>query len=345
MPLADELRALGESAHREITGAPDLPALEAVRVSLLGRKDGRLTLLLRRVTEVPVELRPEAGRLGNQLKNELAARLEQRRIELTRTAPPARTGLDVTLPGRNRWLGTQHVITRTLNEIVDIFARLGFREELGPEIETDWYNFTALNFKPDHPARDNWAGFYLPGDRLLRSHTSPVQIRVMERQPPPVRIVAPGRCYRPDAFDASHSPVFHQVEGLYVDEGVSMADLKGVLDLFVHAIFGPQVRTRFAPAYFPFTEPSAELACSCVICGGKGCATCKQSGWLELMGCGMVHPYVLRNVGYDPDRYTGYAFGMGVERVAMIKYRIDDLRLLYENDVQFLHQFRPGPVS
>jgi len=335
-----ELEKLLTEARAEIARAVGVPELAALRIRLLGRKEGSLTLLMRRLGEVAAEDRPRIGQLANRVKNEISTLFEQREQALGESAARAPApGIDVTLPGRERAQGTKHLITRTLDEIVDIFVRMGFREELGPDIEDDWHNFTALNFKPDHPARDAWAGFYLEHGWLLRSHTSPVQIRVMESRPPPVRIVAPGRCYRPDPFDASHSPVFHQVEGLYVDEGVSMAHLKGTLDAFCREFFGPGIKTRLQPSYFPFTEPSAELAASCVICGGTGCSTCKNTGWVELLGCGMVHPNVLRNVGYDPDRYTGYAFGFGVERFAMIKHRIDDIRVFFENDIRFLRQF------
>jgi phenylalanyl-tRNA synthetase alpha chain len=341
MSLEVELVGLAETARPAIARTADPQALEELRISYLGRKEGRLTLILRRLPEVAEEERPRIGQLANRLKTEISALLDQRRAELEHERAAAQAaGPDLTLPGRTHWIGTQHPITRTMAELVGICVRMGFREELGSEIEDDWHNFTALNFKPDHPARDIWAGFYLPGDRLLRSHTSPVQIRVMERRPPPVRIVAPGRCYRPDPFDAAgHAPVFHQVEGLYVDEGVSMAHLKGVLDGLVREFFGPGVVVKFGPSYFPFTEPSAEIAATCAICRGPGCPTCKGTGWLELGGCGMVHPHVLRNVGYDPERYTGYAFGIGVERFAMIKYRIDDIRLFFENDIRFLKQF------
>jgi phenylalanyl-tRNA synthetase alpha chain len=336
----ESIQELSQSASVDVASVWTLKELEEVRVNLLGRKEGKLTLLMRRLPELPPEDRPRFGQLANRLKNELSDQIERRRVELEAAqAGVARPRFDLSLPGRRQFLGVQHPITRTTDEIVDIFVRMGFREELGPEIEDDWHNYTALNFKPDHPARDEWAGFYLRNGKMLRSHTSPVQIRVMERQKPPVRIVVPGRCFRPDPFDASHAPVFHQVEGLYVDEGVSMAHLKGTLDRFVREMFGPEVKTRFVPSYFPFTEPSAELACSCMVCQGRGCPTCKRTGWLELMGCGMVHPKVLKNVGYDPERYTGYAFGMGVERTAMVKHRIDDLRLLFENDVRFLRQF------
>lgn len=338
--MESELNALLVEAQTAIAAAADEKELEELRVRLLGRKDGRLTSLMRRLPEVDPGERPHVGQLANRVKNEVTSLLESRRQALSQVeATPARPELDVTLPGRRHWRGSKHLITQCLEEIVGILVRLGFQEELGPDIEDDWHNFTALNFKPDHPARDTWAGFYLEGGWLLRSHTSPVQIRVMESRKPPVRIVTAGRCYRPDPFDASHSPVFHQVEGLYVDEGVSMADLKGTLDTFCREFFGPGVRTRLSPSYFPFTEPSAELAASCVICAGKGCPVCKNTGWVELLGCGMVNPGVLGNVGYDPDRYTGYAFGVGVERFAMIKYQIDDIRLFFENDVRFLRQF------
>jgi len=337
--MESELNALLVEAQAAIAAAGNGTDLEALRIRLLGRKEGRLTLVMRRLSELDPADRPRVGQLANRVKNEITAQLEARQANLGQLVPAASPEFDLTLPGRRRWVGSRHLITQTMEEIVGIFVRMGFQEELGPDIEDDWHNFTALNFKPDHPARDAWAGFYLDGGWLLRSHTSPVQIRVMESRPPPVRIVAPGRCYRPDPFDASHSPVFHQVEGLYVDEGVSMAHLKGTLDQFCREYFGPDVRTRLSPSYFPFTEPSAELAASCVICQGTGCPVCKSSGWVELLGCGMVNPSVLRNVGYDPDRYTGYAFGFGVERFAMIKYRIDDIRLIYENDLRFLRQF------
>jgi phenylalanyl-tRNA synthetase alpha chain len=338
--MESELNALLAEAQAATAATGSEPDLEALRIRLLGRKDGRLTLLMRKLPQADPADRPRLGQLANRVKNEITSLLESRQQALSQSAAPsAGTAIDVTLPGRRHWRGSKHLITQTLEEIVGIFVRMGFQEELGPDIEDDWHNFTALNFKPDHPARDAWAGFYLEGGWLLRSHTSPVQIRVMESRPPPVRIVAPGRCYRPDPFDASHSPMFHQVEGLYVDEGVSMADLKGTLDTFCHEFFGPEVRTRLQPSYFPFTEPSAELAASCVICRGDGCPVCKNTGWVELLGCGMVNPNVLRNVGYDPDRYTGYAFGFGVERFAMIKHRIDDIRVFFENDVRFLRQF------
>lgn len=333
-----EIQELGHTSRQLIEQANSLNELEEVRIRLLGRKEGRLTLLMRRLAQIPAEDRPRLGELANRLKNELTALIDERKSRLSgiRRLPQQ---LDVTLPGRSPWVGSEHLITSTMREIGDIFVRLGFREELGPEIEDDWHNYGALNFRPDHPARDTWAGFYLHDGWLLRSHTSPVQIRVMKSQSPPVRIVAPGRCYRPDPFDASHSPNFHQIEGLCIDRSISMAHLKGTLDSFVKDFFGPEVKTRLSPSYFPFTEPSAELSASCTICSGTGCSTCKGSGWLELAGCGMVHPNVLLNVGYDPQYWSGYAFGFGIERLAMIKHRLDDIRLFYENDRRFLQQF------
>jgi len=243
------------------------------------------------------------------------------------------------LPGKKRPLGRLHPITQVIEKSVDIFVGLGFTVALGPEIESEYYHFEALNMPPEHPARDMWSTFYVTDNLVLRAHTSPVQIRVMEQNDPPVRIISVGRCYRRDPFDPSHSPVLHQIEGLYVDECVSFGDLKGTLEVFVEKMYGEDVGVRFVPSYFPFTEPSAEVKISCVICRGKGCKVCKQSGWLEVLGCGMVHPSVFKAVGYDPDKYSGFAFGMGIDRIAMLKYRIDDIRLFYENDLSFLEQF------
>lgn len=336
----EEIAKLRQAAETTISAAKSLEELEQIRVKLLGRKGG-LTLILRGLSSLPIEARKEIGLLANQTKEQLSVLLESRKVELEKEleAAAAAERIDVTLPGRQLWQGKKHPITQTLDEILEIFVGMGFQEELGPEIETEWYNYDALNFPPDHPARDMIACFNLGNKYLLRSHTSPVQIRVMEKKKPPIRIVAPGRVFRPDAFDASHSPVFYQIEGLYVDEGVSMADLKGTLEVFCKEMFGEKTKARFSPSYFPFTEPSAEVAISCVMCGGTGCKTCKSSGWIEILGSGMVHPKVLENVGYDSVKYTGFAFGMGIERIAMIKYAIDDIRLFYENDLRFLEQF------
>lgn len=328
-----------QAAESAIAEAKSEQELEQIRVKILGRK-GDLTQILRGLTNVPIEQRKEIGWLANQAKEKITSILAAKKIELEKQqAAAAQPRIDITLPGHQRFRGKKHPISQILDEILEIFVGMGYQEELGPEIETVWYNYDALNFPPDHPARDMIACFKLGQDYLLRSHTSPVQIRVMEKKKPPIRIVAPGRVFRPDAFDASHSPVFYQIEVLYVDEGVSMADLKGTIEVFCKEMFGEKTKARFAPSYFPFTEPSAEVAIACVVCGGKGCKTCKNSGWLEILGAGMVHPKVLENVGYDSVKYTGFAFGMGIERIAMIKYGIDDIRLFYENDLRFLEQF------
>lgn len=337
--MQQRLALLKKQAIAEIAAARAPAELERLRVRYMGRKAGELTLVLRSLKGLSEEERRSVGPAANALKDELVEALRKRRTQLETGS--ANEAIDLTLPGRKRFLGYKHPITLVTDRVVDIFVGMGFEEILGPEIETDWYNFEALNIPQGHPARGEMFGnFYLPGDLLLRSHTSPVQIRVMEKMRPPVRVIAPGRVYRRDAFDSSHSPVFYQVEGLYVDGGVSFADLKGTLEVCSQEMFGSDVRVRFAPSYFPFTEPSAELAISCVICGGEGCKVCAHTGWVEILGCGMVHPQVLRNVGYDPDKVTGFAFGMGVERIAMIYYRIDDIRHFYSNDLRFLSQFR-----
>jgi len=335
-----DIESLKQSSVKEIQEAKTLDELEAVRIKYLGRK-GLLTNFLKEIGKLTEDERRTQGRLANLAKNEFNSLFEQKKTELeqVKELSQASSQIDLTLPGRKPWLGHKHPITQVLQEIVEIFVGMGFEEKLGPEIETEWYNYTALNFPEDHPARDQIACFYLDNKYLLRSHTSPVQIRVMEKQKPPVRIIAPGRVFRPDAFDASHAPVFHQVEGLYVDENVSLAELKGTLETFCKKMFGENVNVRFTPSYFPFTEPSADIAISCVICDGAGCKTCKNTGWIEILGSGMVHPAVLENVGYDSEKYSGFAFGMGVERVAMVKYRIDDIRLFFENDIRFINQF------
>ena len=333
--------AILEEARGATAAAHSAAELEQVRVRFLGRQ-GALTQLLRSLGTLPPEERPVVGAAANEAKRQLEALLETRVDEARqaeRVSERRRQRLDLTLPGRRPPLGTVHPLTRVHDEIVTIFAGLGFSVAEGPDIETDYYNFEALNIPADHPARDMQDTFYLPGGLLLRTHTSPVQIRTMLAQKPPVRIVVPGRVHRRDVPDASHSPVFHQVEGLAVDRHVTMADLKGTLELFAREMFGPKSRIRFRPSFFPFTEPSAEVDVVCFLCGGDGCRVCKQSGWLEILGSGMVHPQVLKNVGYDPEEVTGWAFGMGIERIAMLKYGIDDIRLFFENDLRFLKQF------
>ena len=317
-------------------------ALQAVRDEYLGRKRGQVAQLMAAVVKAPPALRPDLGRLANELKRDVEAKLAERRTSLEAARAPA-GAIDVTLAGRRRPLGHRHPLTLVRERMETIFSRMGFEIVDGPELEDDYHNFEALNMPADHPARDMQDTLYLSrpqdGRSVLRTHTSGMQIRYMETHAPPVRIVAPGRVYRRDNLDVTHSPMFHQVEGLVVGEGISMADLKGTLTAFVHELFGPGTAVRFRPSFFPYTEPSAELDIGCFICRGNGCAVCKQSGWLEILGSGMVHPALFEAVGYDPERYTGWAFGMGIERVAMLKYRVDDIRMFYENDLKFLEQF------
>jgi phenylalanyl-tRNA synthetase alpha chain len=333
-----EVRSLQDEVQRRIDAASDLDTLDAVRIEWLGRKAGRITALMKSIPSVPPEERAAFGQAVNALKAAVTERLEARKaaLESTRRGGPA---VDVTLPGRRLRLGRLHPITRAMLEMVEIFGRLGFAVVEGPEVEDEWHNFVGLNIPAAHPARDPLDNYYLKDHVLLRTQTSTVQIRIMENRKPPVRVIAPGRVYRPDTVDAGHSNMFHQLEGLWVEEGVTFADLKSVLSTFARAFFGPSVRTRFQPSYFPFTEPSAEFYVSCLLCGGSGCPACKRTGWIEILGCGMVDPNVFQAVGYDPEKITGFAFGMGIDRQAMLKYGINDIRLLFENDVRFLRQF------
>lgn len=337
----DAVPDLLQTAQAAIAGANDGAALEQVRVHYLGKK-GVLTERLKALGQLAPEQRRHAGQAINDLKQTLESALSARKAVLQAAALDARLrseAIDVTLPGRGQSAGGQHPISRTLERIAALFAQIGFTVAQGPEVEDDFRNFEALNIPAHHPARAMHDTFYFDAHTLLRTHTSPVQIRVMEQQAPPIRIIAPGRVYRCDS-DITHSPMFHQVEGLLVDEGVSFADLKGVLDDFVRSFFERDLAVRFRPSYFPFTEPSAEVDMQCVICGGAGCRVCKHSGWLEVLGCGMVHPAVFAKVGIDSERYTGYAFGMGVERLAMLRYGVNDLRLFFDNDLRFLRQFQ-----
>jgi phenylalanyl-tRNA synthetase alpha chain len=350
------------------TGFPDLdallprlaavPALEAValeaeQVAVLGRKSGLLTAALRSLSSLPVDERKRFGAAVNQLKGQFEAAFAARAeaLEAERRRREA-AGLDLTMPGRRRWMGAEHPVTRVVDEIVGIFRELGFAVATGPEVETEWYNFLALNFPADHPAMDMHDTLYLdappaegePGGRLLlRTHTSPVQIRTLLAGPPPVRVVIPGMVYRNDAIDASHLPAFSQIEGLAVDEGISFVDLKATLTHFARRFFSPVTRTRFRPSFFPFTEPSAEMDVECQLCHGRGCPACKGTGWMEILGCGMVHPAVLENCRLDAERYTGWAFGMGPHRIALLRYGVPDIRLLLGGDMRFLEQVgRPG---
>jgi len=338
MSRLDEVNAVRTEVLGRIDAAADADALEAVRIEWLGRKAGRLTGLLKSIATVPPAERAPFGEAVNRLKADITARFDARKASLEATRP-RRQAVDVTMPGRPLRLGRLHPISRATREMAEVFGRLGFEMVEGPEVEDEWHNFVGLNIPPAHPARDPLDNYYLTDDLLLRTQTSTVQIRIMEGRPPPVRVVAPGRVYRPDTVDAGHSNMFHQLEGLWVDEGVTFADLKSVLTTFAQAFIGPEVRTRFLPSYFPFTEPSAEFYLSCLLCGGRGCPACKRTGWMEVGGCGMVDPNVFEAVGYDAEKYTGFAFGFGIDRSAMLKYGISDIRLLFENDVRFLSQF------
>ncbi len=335
-----ELSQLVEEATGLIAAAEQLVALDELRVRYLG-KSGLLTAQLKQLGKLPAEERPQAGQAINKAKQALQEIIENRKSELSQRALAARLSserVDVTLPGRGLGQGGLHPVTRTLERIEELFTRSGFAIEEGPEIEDDYHNFEALNIPAHHPARAMHDTFYFDAHMLLRTHTSPVQIRTMKNAGPPLKIIAPGRVYRCDS-DLTHTPMFHQVEGLLVDEGVSFADLKGVLYDFLQNFFERDLKIRFRPSYFPFTEPSAEVDIECVMCGGDGCRVCSHTGWLEVLGCGMVHPEVFRHVGIDSEKYTGYAFGMGVERLTMLRYGVNDLRLFFENDLRFLKQF------
>jgi len=335
-----DLEELAERVGVELSGAHTEAALNELRTKYLGRK-GLLTQILRQVGSVSPEDRPLFGKKSNEIKEKISAALDTalERIRASRRDDDLRKeAIDVTLPGRAVRLGRRHPVTQVMDEICGIFARLGFTVEEGPEVETDYYNFEALNIPKDHPARDMQDTFYIEENIVLRTHTSPVQIRTKEKMRPPVRILSPGRVYRPDS-DVSHTPMFHQIEGLLVDRNVTFGDLKGTLTFFLQQVFGADIQLRFRPSFFPFTEPSAEVDIRCVMCRGAGCRVCGQSGWLEILGSGMVDPAVFGNVGYDPEEFTGFAFGLGVERIAMLKYGISDIRLFFENDWRFLEQF------
>ena len=338
--MTGELRALREQAEVELLKAGTEEALVAIRTRYLGRK-GLLTGLLRNIAHVPPEEKPQFGKDCNEVKQELEARIDRIITGLASSKKEGllvREGIDVTLPGRGVRYGHLHPVTQVRDEICSIFAGLGFTVVEGPEVERDYYNFEALNIPKDHPARDMQDTFYVDDDIVLRTHTSPVQVRIMEKTRPPVRILSPGRVYRRDS-DISHTPMFHQIEGLLVDRGISFGDLKGVLTVFLKQVFGDETALRFRPSFFPFTEPSAEIDIQCVMCHGLGCRVCGQSGWLEILGSGMVDPEVFKNVGYDPEEFTGFAFGLGLERIAMLKFGISDIRLFFENDMRFLEQF------
>ena len=333
----DSIEEIQEQAFKELEAAADADAVKALFIRYLGRK-GILTKLLRSVSSLPPEQRAAFGKSANTLKNRLDQAFQDALKRFAQASEKEEGGVDISLPGRVPPVGTLHPVTQIMDEICDIFLKMGFDIAEGPEVESDYYNFEALNIPRDHPARDMQDTFYVSDNIVLRTHTSPVQIRTMEQQDPPVRVVVPGKVFRCDS-DLTHTPMFHQVEGLLVDEGVSFGDLKGTLTAFIHQVFDDRTALRFRPSFFPFTEPSAEVDIVCVMCRGVGCRVCAHTGWLEILGSGMVHPALFENVGYDPDRFTGFAFGVGVERIAMLKYGIDDIRKFFENDARFLTQF------
>lgn len=339
--MKEQLELLREKAEKELKEAKNLQSLENLRIKYLGKK-GELTAILKQMRNLSAQERPVIGQLANKLRALIESELAERATELREAETALRLKMeeiDVTLPGKRHVLGHSHPLSLELNEIKEIFIGMGFDIVSGPEVEYDYYNFEALNIPKDHPARDTQDTFYITDNILLRTQTSPVQVRVMEQQKPPIRIISPGRVYRSDAVDATHSPLFHQIEGLVVDKGITFANLKGTLETLIRQMYGEDSVVRFRPHHFPFTEPSAEVDVQCFNCHGEGCRLCKGEGWIEILGCGMVHPKVLSNCGIDPEEYSGFAFGMGLERLVMRKYSIDDLRLFYENDVRFLNQF------
>ena len=337
-----QLNKILEEAKAQLNEASTLAQTDDIRVKILGKK-GKLTEILRGMGKLSPEERKTTGQMANKVRAEVEKMLEEKFEAVKAAAKEAQfkiEKIDVTEPGREVTLGVKHPLTITIEEVSKVFMNMGFSISEGPEVETVFNNFDALNAGPNHPSRDMTDTFYITKDTLLRTQTSPVQVRTLLKQEPPIKVISPGRCFRCDTPDATHSPMFHQIEGLVVDEGVTMADLKGTLDSFAKQLFGTSTKTKFRPHHFPFTEPSAEMDVSCFKCGGKGCRVCKGSGWIEILGCGMVHPHVLKVGNLDTEKYTGFAFGMGVERVAMLKYGVDDIRLFYENDMRFINQFK-----
>lgn len=340
--MKEKLEALREQALRELENLHTPKDLEEFRIRVMGKK-GSLTEVLRGMGSLPAEERPKVGQLVNQLRSDLETALAQRETEIQEVIKAQRLQeetLDVTMPGKRPAIGGLHPLNIVLEDMIDIFQSMGFDVVDGPEVETDEYCFEKLNLPKDHPARDMQDTFYITENLLLRTQTSAAQARIMEQRKPPIRIICPGRVYRADEVDATHSPVFHQVEGLVVDKGITMCDLKGVLEQFAHEIYGPETKVKFRPSFFPFTEPSVEVDVTCSECGGKGCRVCKGSGWIEILGAGMVHPRVLAGCGIDPEEYSGFAFGIGLDRLTTTRYKISDIRLLFENDLRFLEQFR-----
>lgn len=340
--MQEKLNSIKKEALEALSGLTTLQELEALRIKITGKK-GQLTEVLRSMGSLAPEERPQAGQLVNRLRNELEELLSAKESELQEQFKKLRLEqekLDVTIPGTPVPAGGLHPLNIVLEDLINIFMPMGFDVVDGPEVETDYYNFEALNLPQDHPARDMQDTFYITEKLLLRTQTSAAQIRTMETRKPPIRIICPGRVFRADEVDATHSPVFHQVEGLVVDRGITMCDLKGILDEFAHRLYGPETKTKFRPSFFPFTEPSVEVDVTCTECGGKGCRVCKGTGWIEILGAGMVHPSVLKGCGIDPAEYSGFAFGIGLDRITTTRYKISDMRLLFENDLRFLEQFK-----
>lgn len=339
--MRDKLEKVRQESFKELESVETVQNLEEIRIKYLGKK-GELTGILRGMGGLSEEERPIIGQLANEIRDNVNEKIEQTAYFLNRKDLEKRLKsefIDVTMPSKKKLIGNKHPMTKILDEIKEIFIGMGFTIEEGPEIEKVYYNFDALNHNKYHPARDVQDTFYISDDLLLRTQTSPVQVRTMEKQKPPIRVLVPGRVYRADEIDATHSPMFHQIEGLVVDKGITMANLKGTLDMFAKQLYGESTKTKFRPHHFPFTEPSAEMDCTCAACKGAGCRVCKNSGWIEILGAGMVHPKVLANCGIDPEIYSGFAFGMGLDRISMLRYGIDDLRLMFENDKRFISQF------
>lgn len=339
--MKEKLNQIKATVEELLASCENLEGLEELRIKYLGKK-GELTAVLKEMGKLSAEERPVIGALANEIRDFLNKEIDSKKEEMERVLQAAKLKeevIDVTMPGKTPEMGNLHPLTKVMNELKEIFIGMGFEIAEGPEVEYDYYNFEALNIPKNHPARDTQDTFYVEDNIVLRTQTSPMQVRVMEKQKPPIKVIAPGRVYRSDAVDATHSPIFHQIEGLVVDKGVTMADLKGTLEETLKALYGEKTKVRFRPHHFPFTEPSAEVDVSCFVCGGEGCSVCKGEGWIEILGCGMVHPKVLSNCGIDPEVYSGFAFGIGLERIAMGRYDINDLRLFFENDKRFLKQF------
>ncbi len=339
--MREKLEVIKLNALEELKSVSSRTELENIRVKYLGKK-GELTQILRGMGGLSAEERPIVGKVANEVREELETAIDKYLSDMKNKEKEIKLKseiIDISMPGKKQTIGKKNPLELTLDSITDIFISMGFSIEEGPEVEKDYYNFEALNIPKDHPARGEQDTFYINDDVVLRTQTSPIQIRTMESQKPPIKMIAPGKVYRSDAVDATHSPIFYQIEGLVIDKGITFADLKGTLEMFIKKMFGDKMETKFRPHHFPFTEPSAEMDATCFVCGGNGCNVCKNSGWIEILGCGMVHPQVLRNCGIDPEVYSGFAFGFGLDRMVMQKYELDDIRLLYESDMRFLNQF------